>query len=104
MFRTLNDEPGTAYALENLGMALYQQGELEPATQFLEEGLELFRDFEDKMGILLALDDLGVIACAQGRFQSTAEYCTAKVCGWLGRQKKDAASHFVWRDWLWSPD
>jgi non-specific serine/threonine protein kinase len=80
LFRVLNDLPGMAEAVTDLGAARWQQGRLEVASKDLEEGLRRFRELDDPVGIATALlplacaaRDRGDFAAAEPLFQEALE-------------------------------
>ena len=59
--RQLGDKPGTASALNNLGLVLSESGNYDKALAMYEESLRLFQEMEDLEGIACVLEGWGKI-------------------------------------------
>ena len=66
--RTLADQRGIAFVLNNLGLLAFDQGEYATARTLQAESLSLFRELNDKWGIAAALNNLGLVAVEQGDY------------------------------------
>jgi tetratricopeptide (TPR) repeat protein len=65
-FRQIAYQPGIANALLYLGMALFHQGQPEPAKNLLAESLPLLREANDAWAVARALFGLGKVALHRG--------------------------------------
>jgi predicted ATPase/transcriptional regulator with XRE-family HTH domain len=74
LFRQAGDRHGEAYALEMVGFAALQLGELDRATRVLEEALEGLREHEDAYGSALILTHLAVVPLRRGEYPRAAGY------------------------------
>jgi predicted ATPase/class 3 adenylate cyclase len=68
-FRALGDRVGTADALNNLGSALRDFGDMAQAAESLEEALGLQRDAGNAVGVAFVLDTLGYLALHNGELE-----------------------------------
>lgn len=66
LWRTLNDQAGTALVLGNLGVVAYDQGQFEDARLLHQESLTLRQQLGDQWGIAATLTNLGEVARQQG--------------------------------------
>ncbi len=66
LYRALEDQPGVAFALNNLGMQLLCQGAFAQSRQLLEESLQVRRRLGDQAGIAEQLNNLGFLIVSQG--------------------------------------
>lgn len=66
--RTLADQRGIAFVLNNLGLLAFDQGDYATARTLQVESLSLFREINDKWGIAAALNNLGLVAVEQGDY------------------------------------
>jgi predicted ATPase/DNA-binding XRE family transcriptional regulator len=70
LFRDLADQPGTADAVTNLGVARWQQGRLDEAEVDLLEGVRLFRSLDDSAGISASLLPLACVTRDRGDLEA----------------------------------
>jgi predicted ATPase/DNA-binding XRE family transcriptional regulator len=70
LFRELDDLAGAADAVTNLGVAYWQQSDLDAAEGWLIEGVRLFQSCEDSAGIAMALLPLACVARDRGDFEA----------------------------------
>ena len=68
--RKLEDTPGIATALANLGNVAYDQGDYPRARTYYEETLALARKLGDTSAIARTLNNLGNVAYAQGDYRA----------------------------------
>jgi predicted ATPase/tRNA A-37 threonylcarbamoyl transferase component Bud32 len=68
LHRELNDKPGIAFALNNLGWTHWRRCEYVSARSFSEESLKLHREISDSRGIASSLSNLGWVALFQGDY------------------------------------
>ena len=72
--RFSEDRSGLATVLLYLGKVLYNQGDLERASEILHEGLEIARQYEDPERLCRLLDTLGIVARFQGNYERSERY------------------------------
>jgi len=68
--RELEDKPGIATSLVNMGFAAMSRGDYSSARAFLLECVSLRRELGDKFGIALALGNLGEVAITEQDYAS----------------------------------
>jgi len=61
IFRELGDHLNEARTLNNLGIAAYEQGNLEEAQGHFSQALQIYRDLGDDWGIAAALTNVGLV-------------------------------------------
>jgi predicted ATPase/DNA-binding SARP family transcriptional activator len=84
LWRELGDEHGIAYALCELAMAEYLQGDLAVARPRMEEGLALLRQTDDRVGLVRALYWYAVMVLQQDDYEIAR--ASAEESGRLGRE------------------
>ncbi|GIM88547.1 tetratricopeptide repeat protein [Paractinoplanes toevensis] len=72
--RTAGDRVAEASALNELGVAHLRQGRPQPATEHLQQSLDLFREVADPVGQAHTLFDLGNLAERSGRYPAAVDY------------------------------
>jgi tetratricopeptide (TPR) repeat protein len=101
LFRELEESPGTALSLYNLGTMAWMRGSLESARTLLEESLTLFRGLDDPWGIISSLISLASVALEQGEYARTHTLIEESLA--LSREQADkrgiANSLLTWA-WL----
>lgn len=70
-YRELEDLSGSAFALNNLGMALVYMGDYSRARLYLEESLSLYRHIGHKWGLAVVLGNLGSREALEGRLEES---------------------------------
>ena len=88
----LQDIQAQAGILNNLGLAQYELGDLEPAQENLERGVELARRQGDREREERALHNLGSLAWSQGRLRDAEKHYTAalEICREVGNRVGEA--------------
>src|SRR5262249_5956985 len=84
LYRAAGDQDGLIFALNNLGMAVAEGGDLERATELFEEGLALDRAVQVPLRVAMQATNLTTLALAAGDLdlaQARSEEALA-----LGRQ------------------
>jgi tetratricopeptide (TPR) repeat protein len=71
--RQTGDLLGQARALNNLGLAVWEQGRYQQATAHLEEAVDLFRLSGNELGEALTLSNLGLVAWQQGHYREATD-------------------------------
>ena len=66
--RELGDERGTAYALNNLGIAVWYQGDYSGARERFEESLAIKQKLGDERGVAYTLSNIGAVVRDMGDF------------------------------------
>jgi predicted ATPase/DNA-binding CsgD family transcriptional regulator len=66
LYRDLDDQPGIAFALNNLALQVREQGSQDRATALCHESLALYRALGDRRGTAMLLHNLGDLAHEQG--------------------------------------
>lgn len=74
LWRTLNDQPGIALALNSLGVLLFNQRAYERAEPFFEESKLLYQTLGDQGRVAVVLNNLGNIAYKQGDLERATEH------------------------------
>jgi predicted ATPase/DNA-binding SARP family transcriptional activator len=69
LFRDLDNKPGMAWSLNELGWAVQAQGDVGQAAVLYQQSLALFRGLGDQRGIAETLDHLGRVAGAQSDYR-----------------------------------
>lgn len=73
LLKQVNDQQGTANALNNLGGIASEQGDYSRASQLYEESLALRRQLGDQRGIANALNNLAIVAIEQGDYSQARQ-------------------------------
>lgn len=73
LYRSLDDEIGTANAWENLGIVAQERGSLELAEELHLRSLEIRRELDDAWGIAGSLNNLGTIAASRQKFDAARQ-------------------------------
>lgn len=60
------DQWGTAYSLNDLGMAMFHLGDLEGTREFQQQSVSLFTEIGDQRGLAYALHNLGTVSSELG--------------------------------------
>lgn len=71
LYRELADPAGSAFALNNLGLALVYRGYYSRARVLLEESLSLYRQADNKWGLAVVLGNLGSGEALQGHLEES---------------------------------
>jgi hypothetical protein len=66
VFRELGEQWAIGFALNNLALAAYQDGDLAQAADLAQQSVDLFRVLQTGTNIAEALATLGLVSCAQG--------------------------------------
>ncbi len=66
LYRVIGDQQGVAFALNNIGVQLMDQGEFAKGYPVLAESLHVQRQIADQPGIARTLNNLGLITLYQG--------------------------------------
>jgi tetratricopeptide (TPR) repeat protein len=72
LYQELGDQPGVAFALNNLGVQALDQGDYEQAGQFFEQSLVFSRKLGHKVTMIYALHNLGDVARRQRNYERAA--------------------------------
>jgi predicted ATPase/class 3 adenylate cyclase len=76
LYRSLGDERGMAFALNNLGAQNLRQGDLEAAKEYFAESLKLAQRLGDQWLSAIALHSLGVLLFQQCNFEAAMRHFT----------------------------
>jgi predicted ATPase/class 3 adenylate cyclase/Tfp pilus assembly protein PilF len=90
LYRALDDKPGIATTLTNLGTFVSEQGDHVRAQALLQESLVLSRELGNKHSVAVAVGTLGDIAHDQGDYVQAERYYTESLA--LARELADQHS------------
>jgi len=72
--KTLDYKKGKAYALKNMGLAGYYQGDYASVFDYWTQSLQTFESIQDTLGIANMTSNLGVVYYDQGSHDKALEY------------------------------
>jgi len=75
LYRCLDDPRGIAEALNDLGVAAAEDGELGRARRLLEQSRAVAREASDERMLVSCTNNLGYYALSEGDFESAVELC-----------------------------